>query len=150
MYSHSFRSSVVTGSFTLPVMAVLTLVVWMFPDVENWKLWAGLGMTFLTAYSIMELNNRHALLRVRSRMMSVSFLTLMLTCPALHAWHIGTPMLGYASCRHRYSFVDEFQNTWFCMFPVELFTHGSGSQKFSGHGRIMSMQVSDFAVRSEG
>ena len=96
MYSHSFRSNVVTGSFTLPVMAILTLVVWMIPDVEDWRLWAGLGMTFLTAYSVMELNNRHTLLRVRSRMMSVSYLTLMLTCPALHAWHIGmVPPLFY-------------------------------------------------------
>ncbi len=96
MYSHSFRSSVVTGSFTLPVMSLLTILLWMLPDFSDWKLWAGLGMTLLTAYSVMELNNRHALLRVRSRLMSVSYLTLMLACPVLHTWDVGmVPPLCY-------------------------------------------------------
>lgn len=98
MYSHSFRSSVVTGSFTLPVVAVAALVAWVAPAVNDWNLWAGVAMTALTAYSIMELNNRNALLRVRSRLMSVTFLTLMASCPALHTWNVGmVPALCYVA-----------------------------------------------------
>ena len=64
------RKSIVTGEFTLPVMALLTLPLWALPDWANWSLWAGLVLTGFTAYLIMELNNRNTLLRIRSRMMS--------------------------------------------------------------------------------
>lgn len=50
-------------------------------------LWGGLACTLATAYLIMELNNRNALLRIRSRMMSVTFLFLMVVCPNLHQWN---------------------------------------------------------------
>lgn len=72
----------------MPITAVLVLVFWMLPDVSDSMLWAGLAVTGITAYLIMELNNRNALLRIRSRMMSVTFLVLMLVCPALHKWSI--------------------------------------------------------------
>lgn len=96
MYTHSLRSSVVTGSFTLPIMMVITLVLWLAPDISEWQLWAGLGMTGLTAYLLMELNNRNALLRIRSRLMSTTYLAMMLACPALHEWSINMiPVLCY-------------------------------------------------------
>ena len=78
-----------TSSFTLPIMALITLVVWMLPDLTHGLSWLSLGVTFVTAYLIMELNNRNALLRVRSRMMSATFLALMIACPMLHGWHVG-------------------------------------------------------------
>lgn len=78
------RKRIVTGEFTLPVMALLTLPVWALPDFTDWSLWAGLALTGFTAYLIMELNNRNSLLRIRSRMMSTTFLFLMLICPQLH------------------------------------------------------------------
>lgn len=84
--SHSFRNSVVSSTFTLPTMAVIVLLVWVLSDVTDVNLWGGLAVTELTAYLIMELNNRNALLRIRSRMMSVTYLALMLVCPALHTW----------------------------------------------------------------
>lgn len=83
------RKSIVTGEFTLPVMALLTLPLWALPDWANWSLWAGLVLTGFTAYLIMELNNRNTLLRIRSRMMSTTFLFLMLICPQLHGLHSG-------------------------------------------------------------
>lgn len=86
MYTHSYRNSIATSTFTLPLMAVLTFVGWMLPDMADVMLWLGLAVTGVTAYLIMELNNRNALLRIRSRMMSVTFLALMLICPALHTW----------------------------------------------------------------
>ena len=78
-----------TSSFTLPIMALITLVVWMLPDLTDGMLWLSVGVTFVAAYLIMELNNRNALLRVRSRMMSATFLALMIACPMLHGWHVG-------------------------------------------------------------
>lgn len=88
MYTHSYRNSIISSTFTLPITAVLVLVFWILPSVSDSMLWAGLAVTGITAYLIMELNNRNALLRIRSRMMSVTFLALMLVCPALHRWSI--------------------------------------------------------------
>lgn len=80
----SLRNNIVTGSLTLPIAMVVTVVLWMMPDFSNLRLWGGLGMTCLTAYLVMELNNRNSLLRIRSRLMSTTFLLLMLACPQLH------------------------------------------------------------------
>lgn len=86
MYSHSFRNSVVSSTLTLPVAAVGVLVLWMLPAVADGLLWGGLAVTGLTTYVVMELNARNALLRIRSRLMSVTYLVLMLVCPFLHGW----------------------------------------------------------------
>ena len=98
MYTHTFRNTVVTGTFTLPVMMAVTLVLWLAPDAGSWQQWLGMGLTGLTAYLIMELNNRNSLLRVRSRLMSTTYLALMAACPALHAWNEGMlPVLCYVA-----------------------------------------------------
>lgn len=76
-----------TGSWTLPVIACLALVLWMLPDVTSVQLWGGLALTGVVTYVVMELNNRFQLLRIRSRMMSSTFHFLTLLCPALHVWH---------------------------------------------------------------
>lgn len=60
----------------------------MKPDFASSRLWGGLGMTCLSTYLLMELNNRNLLLRIRSRMVSSSFLLLMLVCPALHEFSL--------------------------------------------------------------
>lgn len=86
MQRHTLRDRIVTGSFTLPVMAVLTLLIWVIPNPEDGVRWVGLGVTLLTAYAIMELNNRNSLLRIRSRLMSTTYLMLMAICPMLHGW----------------------------------------------------------------
>ncbi len=75
-----------SSTLTLPVAALVSVLAWVLPDVESLQLWGGLSATLATAYLIMELNNRNALLRIRSRMMSVTFLFLMTVCPALHSW----------------------------------------------------------------
>ncbi len=69
-------------------MAVVSVLLWMLPSVANLNLWLGLAATGLNAYLIMELNNRNALLRIRSRMMSATYLALMLACPALHEFSL--------------------------------------------------------------
>lgn len=95
MHSHSLRDTVVQGTLTLPVAALATLALWMLPDATDARLWGGLAATGLTTYVIMELNTRHALLRIRSRMMSTTYLALMLACPFLHEWSAGA---GVAAC----------------------------------------------------
>ncbi len=80
------RARICTGMYTLPFMAGLTAVVWMAPDVADWRRWAGLVTTGWITYLLIELNNRNALLRVRSRMVSSSFLAMMAAFPALQAW----------------------------------------------------------------
>lgn len=87
MYSHSFRSKVVSGSFTLPVMAIATLLLWPARGAFDWTMWVGLLLTGCTTYVVMELNNRFALLRIRSRLVSSTYLLFMAVMPALHAWH---------------------------------------------------------------
>lgn len=90
MYPHTFSHRVINGSLTLPVTTVLTLVAWLVPDMGNGLLWAGLAMTGLATYLILELNNRNSLLRIRSRMISSTFLLLMAVCPMLHSFELYT------------------------------------------------------------
>ena len=64
-------------------MFLLTAVCWMLPDVSSLERWGGLALTAVTAYLLMEMNTRFSLLRVRSRLVSTSFLFLMLIHPSL-------------------------------------------------------------------
>lgn len=56
----------------------------MLPDVENLSLAEGLAVALFAGYLLMEWNNRSALLRVRSRMVSVTYLVLTTACTFLH------------------------------------------------------------------
>lgn len=87
MQRHTIRHTVTTGSFTLTAAVVLSLALWAVADPSDPALWAGLCAVLPTAYLVRELNNRFALLRVRSRMMSATFMALMLVLSPLHAWH---------------------------------------------------------------
>ncbi len=86
MREHNFRTRIVSGTFTLPVAAVLTAVMWLFSGVTDSRAWAGLAVLGLIAYLLVELNNRNALLRVRSRMVSTVFLGLAAASPFFHVW----------------------------------------------------------------
>lgn len=86
MSTHTLHHHIVTGSLTLPLSVVLTLVAWLLPGTGDSLLWGGAAVTLLTAYMVMELNNRFSLIRIRSRLMSSLFLWLMLACPMLHLW----------------------------------------------------------------
>jgi len=69
----------------LPVAATVTFLTWLLPYGDGASKWIGLLVTCLATYALVELNNRFALLRIRSRMVSTSFLILMAVCPALHS-----------------------------------------------------------------
>lgn len=128
MYSHSLRTRIATGTFTLPIAALLTFILWAMPHLAEAEIWAGLAVTGLTAYALMELNNRYALLRVRSRMVSTTYLVLMLACPMLH--HFSTALLPMLC----------FVLSYFMLFASYQDTHSQGyvfhAFLFAGIGSI--------------
>ena len=94
MRNNSFRTRFTTGAFTLPLVAGLVTVLWVLPGISDLNLWLGWAAVGLTTFMLAELNNRNALIRVRSRMVGATFLGLYLACPALHSWSTAMiPML---------------------------------------------------------
>ena len=90
MREHRFRNRVAEGSLTLPVMSVITFVCWLLATSPfDAASWLTLAMVVLQTYVFVECNNQCQLLRIRSRMVSASFLAFVSAVPALHAstWH---------------------------------------------------------------
>lgn len=90
----NLRSRIVTGTFTLPAVAAFVALLWLVHGVLDGKFWAGLGATAVITYLLVELNNRNALLRIRSRMMGCTFLVLYSALPFLHDWDVGYIVAG--------------------------------------------------------
>lgn len=86
MTHHSFRQRVVESPLSLPLTAAIVVVAWMLPDIQDVGLWIGLGITALMSYIVVEWNTQYQLLRIRSRMNSITFICLMLALPTFHAW----------------------------------------------------------------
>lgn len=86
----TFRYYVTTGPFTLPVAGLLTCLLWYFSREGGLQHWAGLVIVGVSAYIIAEWNNQNALLRVRSRLMSATYLVLMAAFSFLHQWIVET------------------------------------------------------------
>lgn len=86
MAGKSLRLRIAGSATTLPAAAAVTAALWLLPFPPGETRWAGLFTTALAAYVMMECNNRNALLRVRSRMTTASFLLLTAVCPFLHDW----------------------------------------------------------------
>lgn len=84
MRKHTLRQSVVESNFTLPVTAFVTLLLWVIAPKWDGALWGTLLLMGIMTYVIVEWNNQCQLLRIRSRMNSVTFLVLMSIFPALH------------------------------------------------------------------
>ena len=72
------QNRIAESGIMLPVMAVYALAVWLLSDLtaNNW--WPQLVCYAATSYLIVEMSNSNALLRIRSRMVSGTFI--MLTC----------------------------------------------------------------------
>ncbi len=88
MRENSFRKRVATGSFTLPVAAALALFVWLPTVVATSLSWLSLVVVVVITYLLVELNNRNALLRIRSRMVGTTFLALAAACPFFHSGEV--------------------------------------------------------------
>lgn len=85
MQNRRFQHKAATGSLTLPVAALFTACVWLVPGPSDPFRWAGLLCVALTAYVMVELNNAHSLIRIRSRLISSTFLVLTGSCVFLQA-----------------------------------------------------------------
>jgi len=69
---YRFQKTIATSRFTLPVLCLLGVATWLLPCGESaWQeQLLGLGASALAVYFMAELNNRNALLRISSRMIS--------------------------------------------------------------------------------
>ncbi len=79
-----FRNRSAKSMLTLPLVAVIAGVVWVLPDPRSAWLWGGFAIVCALTYTLRELNNRFQLLRIRSRLVSATFLTLFAALPDLH------------------------------------------------------------------
>lgn len=90
MHDKGLRTSLTTGGYALPLAAVMAAALWaVFSDGVEAS-WGGAAVAAATVYLLVELNNRNALLRVRSRMISTTYLWLLAACPFLFEWSAAT------------------------------------------------------------
>ena len=70
------QNIIAEGGLTLPVAALFGIVVWLLSGLVQQRLWLQLACFVATVYVLIELTNQNALLRVRSRMVSSTFIVL--------------------------------------------------------------------------
>ena len=72
------QNRIAESGVVLPVMTAYGLVIWLLAGLVTPNWWPQLACFALSVYSMVEMNNSFALLRVRSRMVSVTFIAM--TC----------------------------------------------------------------------
>lgn len=72
------------SDLTVVITLLLTVLLWMRSGWSDLNRWGSLALVVFAAYLMLEMNNRCHMLRVRSRMVSSSFLFLMAVLPQLH------------------------------------------------------------------
>ncbi len=72
-----FQNKIAENRFALPIVSVYALVVWTLSGLWSGQMWTTFFMAVFATYLMVELNNRNALIRIYSRMVSCSFLMLM-------------------------------------------------------------------------
>ena len=70
------QNRIAESSLTLPLTAVYALGVWLAAGLVTRQWWGQLACFAATSYLMVEMSNSNALLRVRSRMVSATFLVL--------------------------------------------------------------------------
>ena len=70
------QNIIAEGGLTLPAAALFGIVVWLLAGLVQQQLWPQLACFIATVYVLVELTNQNALLRVRSRMVSSTFIVL--------------------------------------------------------------------------
>lgn len=101
------NNKVATSSFLLPVAIVLSLLLWFSQGISDLMVALGWVACLSCAVLMMELNNKNVLLRVRSRMVSATFVVLWSACLFLHPLQWGNVatlclILSYHSLFHAY------------------------------------------------
>lgn len=82
------QNKIAESTWTLPIVSVFVALCWLLPFGHRWEEPVGLGVCVLTTYVLLELNTANALLRVRSRMVSVVYLLLVCLCGWLHVFNL--------------------------------------------------------------
>lgn len=71
-----FQEKIAASRFSLPVTATLAALVWVAVGLMVGNIWVEFAFTIISTLLMVELNNRNALMRTYSRMVSCSFLAL--------------------------------------------------------------------------
>ena len=71
-----FQNKVAASRFSLPITATLAALVWVAVGLMVGNIWVELAFAIISTLLMVELNNRNALMRTYSRMVSCSFLVL--------------------------------------------------------------------------
>ena len=82
--SHSLRKRITKSDATLAMSLIVAVCIWMAGAWALPLLWGCLALALLTAYCVLEMNNRCHLMRERSRMMSSVFLLIIASFGMLH------------------------------------------------------------------
>ena len=79
-----FQDKIAASRFSLPITATLAALVWVAVGLTVGNIWVEFAFTIISTLLMVELNNRNALMRTYSRMVSCSFLALitMATLPS--------------------------------------------------------------------
>lgn len=88
MRDRTLRKQISESWLTLPVVAIVAALFWVLPDAQDLFLWGGVALAGLMAYILVEWNNSFQLLRIRSQMISVTFLVLMAMFPQGHLFSL--------------------------------------------------------------
>lgn len=84
-----FQNKVSESSFTLPIVAILVVLASVAVVIFSHGDWMSLPLMAFSTVAMLEMNNRNLLLRIRSRMVSTTFLLLTMMCGWVNAdWHI--------------------------------------------------------------
>jgi len=83
------QNRIAESALTLPVAAVVGGVAWLLAGLWPQQLWPQLACFVATVYLMVELSNHNALLRVRSRMVTSTFIVLSSTAPFLLPQMVG-------------------------------------------------------------
>lgn len=70
-----------TSRLALPLMIIYSIVIWAAYIAADITLWPCLVIYVISTYLMVELNNRNTLMRQYSRMVSCSYMAMMLMCP---------------------------------------------------------------------
>ena len=72
----TFQNKIAASRFSLPITATLAALVWVAVGFMTGNIWVEFAFTIVSTLLMVELNNRNALMRTYSRMVSCSFLAL--------------------------------------------------------------------------
>ena len=108
-YRNSIQKTIATSKFTLPVVTVLSLIIWLtsfgqdipqaadrpsglWQYIPEWitsgwmSVATGLSLSILAVYLMAEFNNKFVLLRISSRMLSSTLAVMLTICTFIHSF----------------------------------------------------------------